>query len=80
MSCDVAHCQHPMVLPTTVAKVRCLGQVYIVPIVPIRNQVVFSIKHTSHPAHTSNLGKVGPVPYTADNEKKFSPSKIAKCF
>ena len=49
--------------PTVVGKVRGPREVYIAPIAPIGNQVVFTIKYTSHPAHISNLGKVSTVSY-----------------
>ena len=49
--------------PTVVGKVRGPREVYIAPIAPIGNQSCFTRKTTSHPAHTSKLGKVDTVPY-----------------
>jgi hypothetical protein len=49
--------------PTTLASSGD-GKVYIAPVVPVGNQVSFTRQTSSPPAHTSNLGKVGSVPYT----------------
>ena len=52
-----------------ISEVRWRGKVYIAPIVPIGNQVSFTRQITSHPAHTSNLGKVGTQYLTRGSEE-----------
>ena len=49
--------------PTIVGKVRRFEEVYTASVALIGNTSCFTRKTTSHPAHTSNLGKVGTVSY-----------------
>jgi hypothetical protein len=46
--------------------------IYIAPLVPVANTSCFTRQTTSHPAHTSNLGKVSTVPYRIRGTKKES--------
>jgi hypothetical protein len=43
----------------------------IAPLVPIANTSCFTRQTPSHPAHTSNLGKIGSVRYTSYFSQNF---------
>jgi hypothetical protein len=57
-----------------VVQVMWFGQAYIAPLVPVGNTSCFTRQTPSHPAHTSNLGKISTVPYKSCVDQPKSKS------